>query len=91
MTADLVTAAVGIPITAAAATWLLAAAVGIVGRAACEVVRGRRERLALSTYERCRGTTGDAAADIARILASFHEDPAPPPAGSERAGDCTRG
>ncbi len=88
MTVDLVPAAVGLPAAAAAATWLLAAAVAVVGRAACEVVRGKRERLALSTYERCRGTTVDAAADIAKIVASFHGDPTPPPlTGPERPGD----
>lgn len=54
------------------AVLLVTAAFGALARTASIVVRGRRERLALSTYERCRRDEADAATDIAKIVASFH-------------------
>lgn len=49
-------------------------AVIAAARALAGVSRSRRERLALSTYERCRDSNDDPAGDIALILRSFHKE-----------------
>lgn len=60
----------------AVGTWLTAVVL-TVERIAQALTRFRRERLALTTWERCRGATGDPATDIAKILTSLNPLPAP--------------